>query len=118
GARGRLGRPGARAEGTRALARALAAPVLFVRWAAARTLGKLRYTETADDVVPPLVKLVTCDEDLDVRLASATALERYGPAAGAAVPELARAVNAGDVELRVAVIRALQGIGTAAAPAI
>jgi HEAT repeat protein len=95
-----------------ALTRALADPDLFVRWAATRTLGKLAPRE-ADTVVPALIPLLR-DTDLDLRVATTTALSNYGPAAAAAVPQLARTVSAGDPEIRFGAMRAIEHIGTAA----
>jgi HEAT repeat protein len=92
-----------------ALANALGDPDPFVRWSAARTLGKISPVE-AQTVVPELAKLLG-DLDLDLRLAAATALERYGPAAKAAVGELMRATRSSDPVVRVATIRALGAIG-------
>jgi HEAT repeat protein len=98
------------------LVRALGDPNPFVRWAAARTLGRIAPVED-ETAVPALARLLQ-NLDLDVRIAAATALQHYGPAARAAVPDLTRVVNRGDAEIRVAVIRALEGIGTDAAPSI
>jgi HEAT repeat protein len=89
---------------------------LFVRWAAARTLGKMGPVDV-DRSVAGLAELIS-DTDIDVRMIAARGLERFGPSARAAVPALTRAVNIGDAEVRIAVIRALQGIGRDAAPAI
>jgi HEAT repeat protein len=92
-----------------ALVQALHDSDQFVRWAAARTLGKISPVQ-ADTAVPGLGRLLA-DLDLDVRLAAAMALERYGPAARAALPELIRAMRASDAELRVAAMRAVAVIG-------
>ena len=91
-------------------------PNLFVRWAAARTIGKLGPVEVKRGV-SELARLIS-DEDLDVRAIAAHGLERYGPAARAAVPALTRTVNVGDSEIRVGVMRALDGIGPDAKSAI
>jgi HEAT repeat protein len=96
-----------------ALVTALADRDKFVRWASARILGRLG-PEEGEAVVPPLAILLT-DPDLDVRLAAIAALERLGPAAKAAVPDLRRTIGSSDAELRVAAIRALASIGGAAA---
>ncbi len=99
------------------LVAALADPDPFVRWAAARTLGKISPV-AADTAVPGLARLLA-DPDLDLRLAAANALERYGPVAAAAIPALIQAIGASDAELRVAAIRTLGIIGGPAAyPAI
>jgi HEAT repeat protein len=98
-----------------ALVRALADCNLFMRWAAARTLGEIGPVAVAQ-AVPGLVRLLG-DQDLDVRLTALQALGRFGPAAVDAAPALARAVTTGDVELRTAAIAALEGIGTDAAGA-
>src|SRR5207253_9241527 len=66
------------AAATAALAGALADPDKFVRWAAARTLGKIA-PGTDETIALRLAQLLT-DDDLDVRLAAATALARLGPA--------------------------------------
>jgi hypothetical protein len=92
-----------------ALVRALRDPDQFVRWAAARTLGKISPVEAAT-AVPALGSLLA-DLDLDVRLAAVIALERYGPAAQPALPELIRAMRATDAELRVAAMRAVVAVG-------
>jgi HEAT repeat protein len=109
-----------------ALVRTLADPNRFVRWAAARTLGKAAPGE-AESAVPALAKLLY-DPDLDVRVAAALALERYGPAAKSALPDLAQSVRGfrrfdvgapfADVEFELAVIHTIEGIGTGASPAI
>jgi HEAT repeat protein len=106
-----------------ALTRALGDPNVFVRWAAARTLGKM--VPEGERVVPaslvaavPVLARLLPDPDLDLRVAVANALGRFGPAGRAAVPGLAWAATNGDAEGRIAAIEALGGIGTDAAPAI
>jgi HEAT repeat protein len=98
------------------LTRALDDPDRFVRWAAARALGKIG-PDRAATAVAALGRLLG-DWDLDVDLAAATALERFGPVARDAVPQLVRALGASDAEKRLAVIRTLTAIGTDARPAI
>jgi hypothetical protein len=106
-----------------ALIRALADVDPFVRWAAARTLGKMvppdakRVPPVLVEAVPGLARLLA-DPDLDLRLAAAQALTNFGPDAAGAVDALAKAVGCGDVEARVAAIGALDAIGVQAAPAI
>jgi HEAT repeat protein len=104
-------------KAVRALVKALRDPSHFVRWSAARTLGKMQQGQMAAEIVPGLIPLLE-EDDLDVALASATALERLGPAAAPAVPALARTVGRGDEELRVAALQALLSIGRAAVSAL
>lgn len=110
-------------------------PSLFVRWAAVRLLAKIGATQHVDECVKALIPLLD-DPDLDVRLAAANALGGYGKAAVAARGPLSREVGIGDlqianyvanwppaygtqrrqeeigdVEMRLASIRALQAIG-------
>jgi hypothetical protein len=99
-----------------ALFRAFNDPDPFVRWAAARTLGKMRRIDPAP-LVPFLARLLS-DRDLDVRLAAAEALRRYGPEAQAAVPALVRAMRRGDPDVTLASLRALEGIGPNADAAV
>lgn len=88
----------------------------FVRWAAARSLGRLA-PRNADTVVPGLARLLF-DGDLDVEVAAANALERYGLAATAAVAPLGLRSSRGDADIRIAAMHALEALGTQAAPAL
>jgi HEAT repeat protein len=99
-----------------ALVERLSDPDRFVRWAAVRTLGRLA-PRLPDQVVPAAARLLD-DDDLDVQVAAAGALERYGPQAKAAVAQLGRHANQGDADIRIAAMKALQAIGTDAAPAL
>lgn len=89
----------------------------FVRWGAARTLGRLSPRQ-ADLVVPGLMQLLDDREDPGVRVTAAKALEQYGEHAKKAVPLLARVINRGDKDYILAILHTLQGIGTDAAPAL
>jgi HEAT repeat protein len=100
-----------------ALVRALSDSNRFVRWAAARTLGRMAPAD-AREAVPALARLINPWEDLSVRLAAITTLGQYGSEARSAVPVLASAVGKSDVELRMAAIKALEAVGTDAAPAL
>jgi HEAT repeat protein len=99
-----------------ALVTALSDRDRFVRWSAARALGKVRPPDTTS-VVPALARLLA-DGDCDVRLAAAAALGAYGPGARAALPALAEAAHARDPDLRLAALRALDGIGSDDAAAL
>jgi HEAT repeat protein len=105
-----------------ALRKALSDSNKYVRWAAARTLGRLadraKERKESQDVVRGLMRLLTDREDLSVRITAAYAIELYGPEAKEAVPLLARVINRGDKEYIIAILHALQGIGTEAQPAL
>jgi HEAT repeat protein len=92
----------------------------FVRWAAARTLGRIGPAHT-DVSVPALARLLTREEDSDVREVVANTLRRYGTAARASAPALIALIGAGESEAREAAIRALVSVGAdpkAAVPAL
>lgn len=99
-----------------ALVKALGDSDCFVRWSAARALGKTGGAHAAI-AVPALARLLE-DSDLNVRRAAATALDRYGPAAYPALTALIRTLAVEDGDLRVTVIRAMRGIGGDAEPAV
>jgi HEAT repeat protein len=96
---------------------------LFVRWVAARVLGKLAYyvEKDAPEKGPMIVTGLTAlldDEDLDPRTQAAIALGAYGPMAKSAVSALTGKLQRGDPDFIIAVIKSLEGIGTDAAPAL
>lgn len=103
----------AAAPAARALGAALSDKDTFVRWSAARVLGKIAPVE-AEHSVPALAKLLS-DRDLDVKLAAVTALERYQPAARGVMTELIGATVNGDAELRMAAMRCIASLGGAEA---
>jgi len=105
------------AEAARALTRALYDRDRYVRWAAARTLGKMAPLDDVENgkqveqgAVGGLARLLS-DPDPDLRLRVAWALERFGKAAGDAVPALAVAASRGDEEARIGATNAIQVIG-------
>lgn len=92
-----------------ALMQALEDPDRFVRWGAARALGKIGVPAAA--AVPALTHMLG-DPDLDLGLAAAAALEQLGPAGRSALPDLMTAVRGSSAaELRLACLRALEAIG-------
>ena len=99
-----------------AIARQLGDPDLFVRWIAARTLGKMG--EKAASAVPGLASLCHEEEDQDVRIVALDALGKIGPPAVAALPAVTRCLTRGDAEVRLAAIDALEGIGQGSEPAL
>jgi HEAT repeat protein len=98
------------------IVKAMKDPDIFVRWMAARVLGKLSPTK-AEVVVPALVAQL-CDPDLDLRVAAVLAIGHFGPAAKSAAPALSKAVGRGDSEFRIAAMRAVEGVGYGAAEAL
>jgi HEAT repeat protein len=108
---------GPAAQVARSLIRALSDQDPFVRWASARTLGKMAPLDGVEDgatvergAVAALARAL-CEEDPDVRLRVAGALEKFGSAAQPAVPALARAASVGDVEARIIAAHAIAVIG-------
>jgi len=99
-----------------ALIKAMHDPNQFVRWSAARTMGKMAPVG-AEGAIPALREMLH-DREIDLCLAAATALERYGPAAVSAIPDLVEASRTTDVVLRVAALRTIAGIGTGAKSAV
>src|SRR5262249_30283536 len=92
------------------LVRALDDRDRFVRWSAARTLGRVG-PRRADLTVPPLARL-GADPDIDVSLAASLTLERFGPQARAAVPALVQQLGAAsDPDVRIGIIYALVSVG-------
>jgi HEAT repeat protein len=81
----------------------------FVRWGAARVLGKMA-PKGAKDGVPALARRVN-DPNGDVRITVLAALKQYGPAALDAVKEVSGAVNADDEQTRLWAVRVLAAVG-------
>jgi HEAT repeat protein len=103
-----LGRPAAPA--VPALLTALRSSDRFLRWSAARALGRVRPTN-AEPVVNALTALLH-EHDRDLELAAISALAAYGTAARSAVPALLNVPHGQEIVLRLAVLRALASIGS------
>ena len=88
----------------------------FVRWAAARAIGKLGFVSPAKAVGPLAAMLL--DSDFDLQMVAISTLATYGPDAGDAVPNLVRAVERGDSDVRANAMRTLAIIGTDTQPAV
>jgi HEAT repeat protein len=80
----------------------------FVRWAAARVLGKMA-PNAANVAVAALATLVA-DDNGDVRITGLAALERYKREALGAVKEVSQAVKARDEQTRLWAVRVLAAI--------
>jgi HEAT repeat protein len=96
-------------------------PDRFVRWAAARALGKVlpgKNRRAGQENATPALARLLMDTDADVRLAAASTLESYGPGAARAVEALTSALEQGDATVRKAAIHVLVGIGAASRRAI
>lgn len=103
------------------LRQAAADRLVFVRWAAARALGRsVPAKPVASDVGEDVAALarLTADNDPDVRTAALTAIARFGPAAQSATEAVLTAAGRGDVEPRVAAVRALEEMKTDAGPTV
>jgi HEAT repeat protein len=87
----------------------------FVRWAAARTLGKIRASE--DDTPPlpnkavPVLASLLKDSDIDVRMAASRTLDLYGAKAAGAIGALIYSLKVSDPEVRIAAMHTLLSIG-------
>jgi HEAT repeat protein len=88
----------------------------FVRWGAARCLGKMAPCG-AEFAVPALSAIVE-DPVGDVRHTALAALKQHGKSATRAVPALARVLERGDNETRLLAAQALGAIGANAEPAV
>ena len=99
------------------LVEALGDPNRFIRWAAARALGKMGPERTG--LVVPAVATLLRDRDVDVAKQAAWTLQVYGDKAVAAVPALAQAAALGDPEVCIAAMTSLSTMSPAvAAPAV
>jgi HEAT repeat protein len=98
------------------LVKALADDDAFVRWGAARAVGRMAPVETGA-AVPALAERLA-DANGDVRVTAAAALRRFGRDAAAAVPALRRAAGQGPPAWRAAVLDVLAAVGPAARDAV
>jgi HEAT repeat protein len=99
-----------------AVIKALSDSNRFVRWAAARALGRMAPADS-DRAVPALIDLLR-DPDADLRVSATRTLAAYGPAALPALLPLTAALASEDPVQRVAALHALENIGSDAKPAL
>jgi HEAT repeat protein len=114
-----------------ALVKVLNDPDKFVRWAAARCVGKLAPLQPGLAIPKLIARLI--EPDIDVRIAVLSSLEQYAVYADVAptetkqaiskalkpaVPYLGKLVMEGDAESRIAAMRVLEAIGENAIPAL
>ena len=88
----------------------------FIRWAAARSLGKIGLDkksrpEQSEKTVLALAMLLNPTEDPDVRAVVANTLRDLGPDAKSALPALIKLLNVGEAESQEEVIKAITSIG-------
>jgi hypothetical protein len=99
------------------LARATGDQNAFVRWVAARIIGK--FAPNKPEIGVAALAGLANDPDIDVRRAALTSIDKYGAKyAQAAGPAVARSASRGDADLRLMALRTLTTIKVPAETAI
>ena len=89
---------------------------LMVKYAAVRTLG--RSAPLKPEIAVPVLAKCLLEEDLDIRIAAANALKKYGKEGLKALPSLEKMIANGDSDSRIAMMNAAVSLGTDGSPTL
>jgi len=89
---------------------------LMVKYAAVRALG--RSAPLKPEIAVPVLAKCLLDEDLDIRIEAAKALNKYGKEGAKAIPSLEKMIAHGDSDSRIAMMNAAVSLGTDGSPTL
>ena len=89
---------------------------LMVKYAAVRALG--RSAPLKPEIAVPVLAKCLLEEDLDIRIAAANALKKYGKEGLKALPSLEKMIASGDSDSRIAMMNAAVSLGTDGSPTL
>ena len=89
---------------------------LMVKYAAVRALG--RSAPWKPEIAVPVLAKCLLEEDLDIRIAAANALKKYGKEGLKALPSLEKMIANGDSDSRIAMMNAAVSLGTDGSPTL
>lgn len=91
-------------------------PNLMVKYAAVRALG--RSAPLKPEIAVPVLAKSLLEEDLDIRIEAAKALNKYGKEGVKAIPSLEKMIAHGDSDSRIAMMNAAVSLGTDGYPTL
>ena len=89
---------------------------LMVKYAAVRAVG--RSAPLKPEIAVPVLAKCLLEEDLDIRIAAANALKKYGKEGLKALPSLEKMIANGDSDSRIAMMNAAVSLGTDGSPTL
>ncbi|MCY2941689.1 MAG: HEAT repeat domain-containing protein [Planctomycetota bacterium] len=89
---------------------------LMVKYAAVRAIG--RSAPLKPEIAVPVLAKCLQDEDLDIRIEAAKALNKYGKEGAKAIPSLEKMIAHGDSDSRIAMMNAAVSLGTDGYPTL
>jgi HEAT repeat protein len=89
---------------------------LMVKYAAVRAIG--RSAPLKPEIAIPVLAKCLLDEDLDIRIEAAKALNKYGKEGAKAIPSLEKMIARGDSDSRIAMMNAAVSLGTDGSPTL
>ena len=89
---------------------------LMVKYAAVRALG--RSAPLKPEIAVPVLAKCLLEEDLDIRIAAANALKKYGKEGLKALPSLEKMIANGDSDSRIAMMNVAVSLGTDGSPTL
>jgi HEAT repeat protein len=89
---------------------------LMVKYAAVRAIG--RSAPLKPEIAVPVLAKCLLDEDLDIRIEAAKALNKYGKEGAKAIPSLEKMIARGDSDSRIAMMNAAVSLGTDGSPTL
>ncbi len=89
---------------------------LMVKYAAVRALG--RSAPLKPEIAVPVLAKCLLEEDLDIRIEAAKALNKYGKEGTKAIPSLEKMIAHGDSDSRIAMMNAVVSLGTDGYPTL
>ena len=89
---------------------------LMVKYAAVRAIG--RSAPLKPEIAVPVLAKCLLDEDLDIRIEAAKALNKYGKEGAKAIPWLEKMIAHGDSDSRIAMMNAALSLGTDGSPTL